>query len=153
MCKTAFGNIKITADQAKKLREMTQEQSKSKLWFRHRAGRVTASKFKAAAHTNATQPSPSLIKEICYPTSCFSNEAIAWGSENEPVARSRYFAIMYENHKHFSVLQSGLVVHPDFPYLCASPDGIVKCDCCCGSRVLEAKCPFCCKSRSLIEAS
>ena len=34
VCKT-FDNIKITADQAKKLKEMTQEQSKSKLWFKH----------------------------------------------------------------------------------------------------------------------
>ena len=51
------------------------------------------------------------------------------------------------------MLQSGLVVYPDFPYLGASPDGIVKCDCCCSSGVLEIKGSFRCKSRSLIEAS
>ena len=41
VCKTTFGDIKITANQTKKLKEMTQEQSKSKVWFKHRAGRVT----------------------------------------------------------------------------------------------------------------
>ena len=84
-----------------------------------------------------------------------STEVIAWGLENEPYVPStcRYFSIMHENHKHFSVSQSGLVLHPDFPYLGASPDGIVKCDCCCSSGVLEIKGSFRCKSRSLIEAS
>ena len=33
----------------------------------------------------------------------------------------------------------------------ASPDGVVKCDCC-GSGVLEIKCPFSCKNKSLAEA-
>jgi len=45
-------------------------QSADKVWFIHRAGRITASNFKSVCHTN---PSP---KRICYPDVYkFSNEA------------------------------------------------------------------------------
>ena len=57
VCTTVFDGITITTEQAKRLHEETQKQSKSKLWFRHRAGRVIASRFKAAAHTNPDNPS------------------------------------------------------------------------------------------------
>ena len=53
--------------------EETREQSKSRVWFEQRAGRVTASVFKEAANTTAA---PSLIKRICYPRATqFSTEA------------------------------------------------------------------------------
>ena len=45
-----------------------------------------------------------------------------------------------------------LCVHPDFPYLGASPDGVVECDCC-GRGVIEIKCPFSCRERSFSKAS
>ena len=35
-----------------------------------------------------------------------------------------------------------------YPHLGASPDGIVSCDCCSGSGVVEIKCPFSCRSVS-----
>ena len=64
-----YDSIAVDVDQAVRLEEVTKKQSKSKLWFRFRAGRVTASRFKAAASTNVAQPSQSLIKQICYPES------------------------------------------------------------------------------------
>ena len=47
-----FNSLKITSAQAKKIEALTRDQAGSKHWFRYRAGRVTASKFKAAARTN-----------------------------------------------------------------------------------------------------
>jgi len=44
--------------------EETREQSKSKVWFDQRAGRVTGSVFYEAAKANRAV---SLIKRICYP--------------------------------------------------------------------------------------
>jgi hypothetical protein len=41
----------------------------------------------------------------------------------------------------FTVQSSGLVVHPSYPYIGASPDGVVMCECC-GEELLEIKCPF-----------
>ena len=53
--------------------EETREQSKSRVWFDQRAGRVTASVFSEAARAGT---SASLIKRICYPrASQFSTEA------------------------------------------------------------------------------
>jgi len=41
----------------------------------------------------------------------------------------------------------GLCIHPDYPYLAASPDARVSCDCC-GERVIEIKCPYNCSVES-----
>jgi len=62
--------------QSQALEKKTRTQSSNQLWFTHRAGRVTASKFRSAAHTNAEKPAPSLVKQICYPlASSFSTTA------------------------------------------------------------------------------
>ena len=38
------------------------EQYKSRVWFKYRAGRITASKMKAVCHTNPANPAQTLIK-------------------------------------------------------------------------------------------
>ena len=37
-----------------------------------------------------------------------------------------------------------MIIHDEYQFLAATPDGITHCDCC-GSGVLEVKCPFCTK--------
>ena len=59
---------------------------------------------------------------------------------------------MDKKHTSFTVSESGLVIHPCYSHLGASPDGVIMCACC-GSGVLEIKCPFSCKSNSLLEVS
>ena len=82
----------ITEQQAKHLEEATRGQADSKTWFQYRPGRVTASKFKAAAHTNKSSPSQSLIKTNCYPESHkFTSEATKWGRPHEETARDTFF--------------------------------------------------------------
>ena len=46
---------------------------------------------------------------------------------------------MSKSHVNHSVDLSGVILNPDFPYLGASPDGIVNCSCC-GVGCLEIKC-------------
>lgn len=53
--------ITITDDMAKVELE-TRQQLKSNLWFRYRAGRVTAPWMKAVCHTDVINPAQSLIK-------------------------------------------------------------------------------------------
>ena len=50
---------------------------------------------------------------------------------------------MIKKHKAFQLCDSGLVVRSDYPYLGASPDGVVSCACC-GNGVVEVKCPYSC---------
>ncbi len=46
-----------------------------------------------------------------------------------------------EKHVEFQCNQVGLVIHPLYPYLGASPDGFVSC-LCCGEGIIEIKCPY-----------
>ena len=49
--------------------------------------------------------------------------------------------MMSMTHAEFEVEATGLHVNPKYPYLGASPDGLVTCACC-GNGLLEVKCPY-----------
>ena len=119
---------------------MIWDQANSKDWFALSAGRITASKIRAAVHTNIEKPSVSSIKTICYPS-----KYTRWGCDHEEEAVKEY-------EKGLQISPTGLVIHPSYPHLGASPDRILTCDCC-GSGVLEVKCPFLCKQKTIMEAS
>lgn len=53
-----------------------------------------------------------------------------WGCHHEKQAREAYRKKMESVHENFQIFDSGLWINKDFPYLGASPDGIVSCDCC-----------------------
>ena len=131
---------------------LTREQAKCKLWYQFRAGRVTASKFKAASRTKISQPSKSLIKQICYPESTkFSTEATKWGLDNETKAQKAYLSVQIGNHQNFKLTGSGLVINTAYPHLGATPDGCATCDCC-GYGLIEIKCPFSCAEKKFEDA-
>ena len=50
------------------------------------------------------------------------------------------------------VCKAGLHVDVQYPYMGASPDGIINCECC-GKGVLEIKCPFCVKNETIDDAT
>lgn len=158
--------LKITAKQAAVLEAETRKQSNSKLWFTHRAGRITASKLKSALHTNPEKPSKSLIKSICYPEAyrfscgatrfeCLQNKifycivsilyfdnfvfySYRYGCNHESIARKKYNSVMCQQHEAFSVCDSGLRVNLKWPFMGATPDGLVMCECC-GTGACEIK--------------
>nr|CAI5839636.1 unnamed protein product [Callosobruchus analis] len=49
-----------------KIEKATRGQAQNSVWFKFRSGRVTASKFRAAARGKLERPPLSLIKGICY---------------------------------------------------------------------------------------
>ena len=53
-----------------------------------------------------------------------------------------YLSAKKLKHNDLSIADSGLVINPQWPFIGASPDGIVSCACC-GTGVLEIKCPNC----------
>jgi hypothetical protein len=75
-----------------------------------------------------------------------------WGCNHEKDASRVYEAAQRSQHQNFKLSESGLHLHPAFPYLGATPDGIIECDCC-GKGVLEIKCPYCKRGKALEEAS
>ena len=146
-CEEAFNNLAVTGEQAQKA---TKGQSLSKLWFQHRAGRITASILKSAVHTDIILTSQSLIKKICYPESYkVSSQTTDWGLKMKKCLYSLLFMKM--KHSNFSIKSSGLVINLGYPNIGASPDGIVRCDCC-SLGVLEIKCPYICRDQSFADA-
>ena len=113
------------------LERETVSQARSKLWFKYRAGRVTALKMKVVCHTDYSNPSQSLIKSICYLEEYkFTTSATSWDCKHGKSARQYYFSNIHLKHHDLQLRQSGLVINPKWGYIGATPDGRVKCKCC-----------------------
>ena len=145
--------INITDEMAVAVESATRSQSNSKLWFRYRAGRVTASRMKAVCRTDATNTSQSLVKSICYPESfCFTSQQTTWGCKHEKSARDLYMKAQKTKHTNLTAQDSGLIINPLWPFIRASPDGVLSCTCC-GRGTLEIKCPYCHREEDIAVAS
>jgi putative phage-type endonuclease len=109
-------------------------------WFAARLGKVTASKVADVVAKTKSGYSASrdnyMAQLVCErltgkPTEGFSNAAMAWGTETEPLARAAYEAKM-----DVLVDEIGFVEHPTIVMSGASPDGLVGVD-----GLIEIKCP------------
>lgn len=112
----------------------------SQEWFAQRVGKLTASRMADVLSTTKSGPSASrknylaqLVAERMtgQPAESFSNAAMAWGTEHEPLARAEY-----EILTDYSVEQVSFVDHPDIEWCGASPDGLVL-----DGGLVEIKCP------------
>ena len=120
----------ITAEESDFLFCSTLLQSQSLLWFEHRRGRLTASKFGAICHTSVYKPSKSLVQEILQMCVVPKTEAMKWGIEHERIAMDAYVQCISDEHESFEINPAGLYINPLAPHLGASPDGLISCDCC-----------------------
>jgi len=135
-------DFSLTKDECENIELITRQQAECKKWFYYRSGRITASKVKEVCFTKTCSSSISLLRTICYPLeNTFKNQATVWGTTHENEAKAFYSEKLKNDHIHFSVVNSGLIINPCFPFIGASPDGITNCDCC-GTGVLEIKCPY-----------
>lgn len=109
-------------------------------WFAARLGKVTASrvadviaKTKTGYSTSRENYMAQLICERMTNTQAesFTNAAMQWGTETEPLARAAY-----EAAKDVLVDEVGFIDHPYVQRSGASPDGLIGDD-----GVLEIKCP------------
>lgn len=110
-------------------------------WLAQRAGHCTASRFKDVLAKIKTGESASrrnyriqLVTERLTGRPCdsYSNTAMEWGTATEPFARAAY-----EGARTVMVDETGFLLHPEVPYVGASPDGLVGAD---GG--VEIKCPY-----------
>lgn len=109
-------------------------------WFAQRMGRVTASrvadviaKTKSGYSTSRENYCVELALERLTGNrqESFSNDAMKWGTETEPLARAAY-----EAKTGAIVDEVGMVAHPTIAMSGASPDGQID-----GDGLLEVKCP------------
>ncbi|TRY75895.1 hypothetical protein TCAL_14166 [Tigriopus californicus] len=130
-----FYNEKVFCDH-EMIIEICQEsigQSNKKLWYLERKFRISSSKAKQLK--GARKPE-TLLKYFFQ--SLADNKNFRYGRETEAKARSKYKEVTGND-----VHEVGLMIHPKYPWLCASPDGIIL-----GNgdpRVLEIKCPISCQ--------
>ena len=92
--------------------------------------------------TDAAKPPQSLIKGICYPEAfSFTSKSTNWGCSHESEAREIYSRISNSQQSDFLVSECGHFINEQWPFVGASPDGIISCNCH-GRGVLEIICPF-----------
>lgn len=130
-----------TNEAYQKLEEITRRQSECKSWRFHRAGRITASVCYQAVNTNLTQPCKSVLHTIMQYSEVVDTNATRYGKRMEKEAITMYLENQKYMHKNLQVKNCGLLVTEKYPFLGASPDGIVTCDCH-ADRILEVKCPY-----------
>lgn len=101
----------------------------SDAWKKIRAGKVTASRIKDIIATTKSGYATSrdkymtqlLLERITNTVAdSYINEAMTWGTEQEPFARAKY-----EGYASTLVEQVAFIDHPTIPMSGASPDGLV----------------------------
>jgi putative phage-type endonuclease len=109
-------------------------------WLMARVGKVTASRINDVLATVKTGESASrrnyraelVVQRISgLPSPSYSNAAMQWGTDNEPLAR-----LAYSLHTGLEVEEVGLIDHDTVLRSGASPDGLVGAD-----GMVEIKCP------------
>lgn len=119
---------------------LVQVQQGTAEWLAERCGHVTASRIADIMAKTKTGPSASRKNYLAQLVAerltgdveaGFTNAAMQWGTETEPLARAAY-----EIARDAMVDQVGFIRHPRIEWTGASPDGLVGAD-----GLLEIKCP------------
>lgn len=146
------GIIRACGEKIDVIAAATTSQAKSDQWFEQRHGRITASKFKQVytkcktftkkSQSNINQLiSDPLIKRIIFGQNLYSTPAMKHGINTEPFALESFLTFWKAKHRNTTNRSSGLVLDKIHPYIAATPDQLLSCDCH-GDGVLEIKCPW-----------
>ena len=119
-------DVEVTDEEARRIEEKTRAQASSDLWKKERVKRVTASHVGGISKMRKTTKRSGKVRELLY-TVFTGSKATRFGTLNEEVARKEYVTKQRENgHAGLQTTACGLVIHPDTPWLAASPDGRVE---------------------------
>lgn len=104
--------------------EVCKEQG-SEEWYRQRRVRITASVAHQVVHMKSDAAITTFLKTQLWDSKQMSVAATRYGQENEPNARQQYTTDRCSIDPNYQVLETGFWVHPRFPELGCSPDGLV----------------------------
>ena len=119
-------HVVITAEDMEMIEVLTRNQSQgdceiaSNKWKAERRKRLTSSIIGQVARRRSTTKVAKLVKTLLY-SSFTENTATNWGLSQEQVTRKEYL----KKKSQSSVQPSGLVISLQFPWIAASPDGLV----------------------------
>ena len=121
----------MSTDETSAIEEATRKQSCSSLWFEHRKYRITASRFAEICKATQRRDMAKLCQSIVS-SNRITTAAVIHGQQFEAHGISSFV-------EKFGVQVNpvGLVVSQEYPYLGATPDGVVGEEC-----VVEVKCPY-----------
>ena len=96
-------------------------------WYKHRFGRVTASKSYRVGCNHKADTSPTkIIKEVLHYNKDYQSQAMKDGLENEQLVIDKYTEIMHQQgHTQEQVTKCGFFVEKKKGILGAFPDGLV----------------------------
>ena len=129
-----FTNVASTTNQLIQSPTLDSSQRTSQ-WFQQRLGHVTASRVSDAIAGKDTATRRNYLVQLVaerltgQQQESFTNAAMQWGTDTEPLARVAYQA------EHDWVEEVGFITHPSIEWFGASPDGFV------GDGLIEIKCP------------
>lgn len=109
----------VTPEQKSHIEEETRDQADCEAWYRHRKPRITASKCKRAFIKPTTSPTKAM-KEIMGMNSTVTTSFMKDGQLSECGIIEKYSEI-----KGVKVSKCGLFISEQYPFLAASPDGLV----------------------------
>ncbi|XP_039895810.1 uncharacterized protein LOC120738581 [Simochromis diagramma] len=109
--------LEVTLEMSQSIECVTREQSECADWYNVQRPRVTASRFREICHVS--KPSEELLAERIL-KGTHQTGPMKRGLELEADAIWEYCQIKRVNH-----YKCGFVVHPDAPWIGASPDGII----------------------------
>jgi len=104
----------------------------SQEWFDARKGRVTGSQIGAILGVNPWSSNTDAMRSMLGYSTFTGNVATEYGSRNEANAIADF-----ELETNIIIKECGFILHPEFDWLGASPDGLIGAD-----AIAEIKCPF-----------
>jgi hypothetical protein len=132
----------VTEAQRKNICKVTVGQSSSPQWFRYRAGRITSSTVHNLLCTSLDKPSQSAVLNITTLGSLsYLGPAVQHGNKYEQTAIDEAVSHTRKSHINVNYSETGLTISSEIPYINASPEFRLNCDCC-REWVGEAKCPY-----------
>jgi putative phage-type endonuclease len=135
---------KIIDDKIYYLKNVPQPEQRTKAWFDMRNNMITASSAATALSENPYEKVDGFVMEKVFGREFMDNEFVHHGKKYESVA-----TMLYEHLKNQKVDEYGLIQHPKYSFLGASPDGICTKYTLDGEinlknygRMVEIKCPY-----------
>lgn len=114
-----FKDIMININEAYQIEKLTINQSKSDLWHKHRRVRLTASNFHRIIKRKDNFRE--LSKSIVNPPDLSKVPAVNYDIQMEDTVKE----LVKKHFTDYTFRNVGLVINPKYPYLGASPDGLL----------------------------
>ena len=124
---------KVSEKEAMEIEVQTRGQAGSRRWKSEREWRLTASKFGEIIKVTDRRDMEKFCESLYNQPDLSRVPAVRHGCTYESVALKKFTEITEKK-----LVKSGLCIHPDFPFLGASPDSFVAEE----DALVEVKCPY-----------